>query len=103
MNKAENYLVLQKTKRSSYILYIDVPDNMGYRSLLKYRVPVHFEGIFVSEYRPYKLVYCRVRNKYMDAFTSAMKDLYNSMLICGWNDVQEQLEEITECIQRSMA
>lgn len=95
MNKANNYLILHKTKRSSYILYIDVLDSMGDRSLKKYGVPVHFKSDYVSKETPYKVVYCRVRNKGIAEFELAMDELSKNLLVCGYNDAQRFLEKIT--------
>lgn len=99
MNDAVNYLIVQKNKRSSIILYIDVPDSMGDRSLQKYDIPVRFDSDYVSDKEPYKLVSCKIRNKYLASFALAMKDLYNSMIICGYEGFIEQFQQWTANIQ----
>ena len=77
---------------NQYYLYVDLNVSEGYvADSLFYRrkIPVRFEEEMAKDGDQYRLIFCKVRNKYQKAFEEALAEIKNKMFLLGHNDYDE--------------
>lgn len=95
----ENYLKLKTfSPFSSSYVFLDCEEYLSDQLFIKHRVPVKFGGEFVKKDSRYRIIRCKIRKRYEKCFLKALSEMYNKMLLRGYNDYQEFCENFNAII-----
>ena len=82
---------------NQYYLYVDLNVDEGYvADSLFYRrkVPVRFEEEMAKDGDQYRIIFCKVRNKYQKAFEEALAEIKTKMFLLGHNDYENYCHQL---------
>lgn len=83
-----------------YFVFIDTPDYLADGLFVKHEVPVHFLKEYAKEGSPYLIIFCKCRKRDTSKFLTALKELPDKMLLCGYTDYIEFCKMFIESISR---
>lgn len=94
------YWTIEKfSLRFDYFMFFDVESYLADQLFIKHKVRVWFGEEYRREGSPYIAIFCKVRKKDVPAFLDALEDLKKSMLICGYLDYEQSIDEFMTRIE----
>lgn len=98
----ENYLKLKTfSPFSSSYVFLDCDEYLADQLFIKHKVPVNFGGEFVRDDTRYRVISCKIRKKHEENFLKALSEMYNKMILRGYDDYQEFCENFNAIISEA--
>ena len=93
------YWTIEKfSLRFDYFMFFDVESYLADQLFIKHKVRVWFGDEYKRDGSPYLAIFCKVKKKDVPAFLEALEELKKSMLICGYLDYEEEIDDfMTKC------
>lgn len=99
----ENYLKLKSfSPFSSSYVFLDCDEYLADQLFIKHKVPVKFGGEFVRDGSRYRIISCKIRKKYEKSFLDALSEMYNKMILRGYEDYQEFCENVNAVLTEAI-
>lgn len=93
----KNYMKLKSYSpfMSSYV-FLDCGEYLADQLFIKNKVPVKFGNEYARDDSRYRIIFCKIRKKYENNFLKALSEMYNKMILRGYEDYQEFCGEFNE-------
>lgn len=92
----------QISLRYVHFAIIDTADYLADQLFIRHHVRVSFGKEFAAPDMLYRIIFCRVRKRDMVAFLSAMEELPNKMLLCGYTDYLDNCRALHRKISKEV-
>ena len=82
----KNYFTLKKLSLLyDHYAFIDVPDYYADQLFIRHQVTVRFRYEYKHPEQPYIIIFCKVRKRDRKRFLSALAELNDKMILCGYS------------------
>ena len=86
----KNYFTIQKfSLLYDHYAFVDVPEYFADQLFIKHKVTVRFGHEFQHPDEPYVIIFSKVRKRDRDRFLTALAELPNKMILCGYSGYEE--------------
>jgi hypothetical protein len=83
----------------SYYAYFDVKEYYADNIFIDRKLEVKFLFEYGKENERYVIIFCKIRKRDASEFESAMNDLENKMLLCGFYDYMEHCQNLKQIME----
>lgn len=96
------YWTIEKfSLRFDYFMFFDVESYLADQLFIKHKVRVWFGDEYKRVGSPFLAIFCKVKKKDVPAFLEALEELKKSMLICGYLDYEQSIDEFMTKIEKT--
>lgn len=101
-DKVPLFLVLEVTKRTMKLVYLDTPQILSEKIFREHGLKVKIMNVADCEDKQYQFVGCRINGKDIDQFRECLEDLERKLLLTGYRDYRESsLTQLVNLIEKA--
>jgi len=94
------YLKLEKfSLRYAYFLFFDTKEYLADPLFIRHQVRVWFEREYKKDGTPLLAICCHVKKKDVPAFLSALEDLKDKMVLCGYPEYEQNVRAMLDSLE----
>lgn len=94
------YLKLEKfSLRYAYFLFFDTKEYLADSLFIRHQVRVWFEREYEKDGTPLLAICCHVKKKDVPAFLSALEDLRDKMILCGYPEYEQDVRAMLDSLE----
>ena len=94
------YLKLEKfSLRYAYFLFFDTKEYLADSLFIRHQVRVWFEREYEKDGTPLLAICCHVKKKDVPAFLSALEDLKDKMILCGYPEYEQDVRAMLDSLE----